>query len=80
MMKSGDNFLYGRFHNKMKEHMNIKSHWNLKSLFIKLFYDSYVNSSCYIESTGTSMNKCEEVRIYCMWEEETRILMNWPKT
>ena len=59
--------------------MNINSHWDLKSLFIKLFYYSYVYSSCYVESTGTSLNKREEVRTYCMWEEETScILMNWP--
>lgn len=60
--------------------MNINSQWDLKSLFIKLFYDSYDNSSCYVKSTGKSLNKCEEVRTYCMWEEETSyILMNWPK-
>jgi hypothetical protein len=63
-----------------KSTMNINSHCGLKSLFIKLFYDSYVNSSCYVESTGISLNKCEEVRTYNMWEEETScILMNWSK-
>jgi hypothetical protein len=63
-----------------KNTMNINSQWDLKSLFIKLLYDSYVNSSCYVESTGTSLNKCEEVKMYCMWDEETsHILMNWLK-
>jgi len=80
MMKSGDNFLYEDSTIQWMNIMNINSHWDLKSLFNKLFYDSYVNSSYYVESTGASLNKCEEVRTYCMWEEETScILMNWPK-
>jgi len=63
-----------------KTTMNIKSHLDLKYLFIKLFYDNYVNRLCYVESTETSLNKCEEVRTYCIWEEETlHILMNWLK-
>jgi len=37
MMKSGTNFLYGRFHNTMEEHNAYNSHWALKFCLLSYF-------------------------------------------